>query len=202
LPRECSLARRPAGAARIIGVSVRRGLLSIRRLSAYEPRSLVFADGLDGWLPGGSFTGHASHLHWQKYSCAAEDGTAVLSATVPQPAGFASLGQEMFADDYSGDVVTFCGQFRARDTAGTDAANRAGRFLRVASRQDARRPLTERAAVDDPDNNIVTIAGNRGWTSHRVTAPVAEGSSTVLFGIFLAGRGRIELRNAELTRGT
>jgi hypothetical protein len=168
----------------------------------YEPRNLAFADGLDEWRLGGSFTGHASHAHWQDYSCAAEDGTAMLSATVPQPAGFAFLGQEMFADDYRGETVTFRGEFRTRDTAGADAASRAGLFLRLVSGHDARRPLTERAAIDDPDNHIVTIAGDRDWASHQVTAPVAEDSNTILFGIFLAGRGRIELRNAELTRGT
>ena len=62
--------------------------------------------------------------------------------------------------------------------------------------------FTSAAAIDDPDNHIVTIAGDRDWASHQVTAPVAEDSNTILFGIFLAGRGRIELRNAELTRGT
>jgi RNA polymerase sigma-70 factor (ECF subfamily) len=166
----------------------------------YEPRNLAFADGLDGWRLDGTFTQHASHSHWQDYSCAAEDGIAVLSATVPQPAGFAFLGQEMFADDYRGAVVTFRGEFRTRDAAGTDAAGRAGLFLRVVRRLGGM-PLTERAAVDDPDNNIVTIAGDRDWTSHQVTARVPEDSNTVIFGVFLAGPGQIEVRNPELARG-
>ena len=166
----------------------------------YEPRNLAFAEGLDGWRLGGSFTGHASDSHWQDYSCAAEDGSAVLSATVPQPAGFAFLGQEMFADDYRCAVVTFRGEFRTRDSAGTGAASSAGLFLRVVSGQDVRQPLTERAAVDDPDNNIVTIPGDRDWASHQVTARVPADSNTLLFGVFLAGRGRIEMRNAELAR--
>jgi hypothetical protein len=167
----------------------------------YEPRNLAFADGLDGWRLGGTFTRHASHSHWQDYSCAAEDGIAVLSATVPQPAGFAFLGQEMFADDYRGAVITFRGEFRTRDAAGTDTAGRAGLFLRVARGRDSGMPLTERAAADDPDNNIVTIAGDRDWTSHQVTARVPEDSDTVSFGVFLAGPGQIEVRNPELTRG-
>ncbi len=167
----------------------------------YEPRNLAFADGLDGWLLGGSFTGHASHSHWQDYSGAAEDGIAALSSAVPQPAGFAFLGQEMFADDYRGAVVTFSGQFRTRDTAGTSGGSRAGVFLRVVRAEDVRLPLTERAAVDDPDNTIVTIPGDRDWAGHRVTARVPEDASTVAFGVFLAGRGRIEVRDAGLTRG-
>jgi hypothetical protein len=113
----------------------------------------------------------------------------------------------MFADDYRGAVVTFRGEFRTRDeAAGTDtshagAANRAGLFLRTVSGRDVRQPLTERAAVDDPDNHIVTLSGARdhGWASHEVTARVPDDANTVLFGVFLAGPGRIELRHAELT---
>ncbi len=34
-----------------------------------------------------------------------------------------------------------------------------------------------------------------------MTAEVPDDAGIVRFGIFLTGRGRIELRNAELTRG-
>ena len=172
-------------------------VLSRGRHPRYEPRNLTFGDGLDRWLLGGSFTGHASHSHWQDYAIAAADGIAVLSATVPQPAGFAFLGQEMFADDYRGAVVTFRGEFRTGAVAGTDA-NRAGVFLRIVSGRDVGQPLTERAAINDPDNHIVTIPGERDWVSHEVTARVPDDANTVAFGVFLAGPGRIELRDAEL----
>jgi len=171
-------------------------VLSVGRRQRYEPRNLAFTDGLDGWLLGGNFTRHASDSHWQDYSSTADHGIAVLSATVPQPAGFAFLGQEMFADDYRGDAVTFCGEFRTRGTA----QGRAGLFLRVVSGDDTRLPLTERAAVDDPDNNLVMISADGDWTSHQVTARVLEDSNNVIFGVFLAGPGRIEMRNAELAR--
>jgi RNA polymerase sigma-70 factor (ECF subfamily) len=169
----------------------------------YEPRNLTFADGLHGWLLGGSFTQHASHAHWQDYSCAADDSTAMLSATVPQPAGFAFLGQEMFADDYRGDLVTFRGEFRTRGTAGTGAAGTrtaGGLFLRVVSGQDQRLSLTERADVNDPANNIVMISGDRDWTGQQVTARVPDDANTIVFGIFLAGPGRVEVRDADLAR--
>jgi hypothetical protein len=172
-------------------------VLSRGRHPRHEPRNLTFGDGLDSWLLGGSFTGHASHSHWQDYASAAGDGIAVLSATVPQPAGFAFLGQEMFADDYRGAVVTFRGELRTGAVAGTDA-NRAGLFLRIVSGRDVRQPLTERAAINDPDNHIVTIAGERDWASHEITARVPDDANTVVFGVFLAGPGRIELRDAEL----
>ena len=171
-------------------------VLRVGRRQRYEPRNLAFADGLDGWLLGGSFSQHASDSHWRDYSSAAHDGIAVLSATVPQPAGFAFLGQEMFADDYRGDTVTFRGEFRARGTAqgGT------GLFLRMVSGLGTPLPLTERAAVNDPDNNLVMISSDREWTSHQVTARVLDDSNSVIFGVFLAGPGRIEMRNAELGR--
>jgi hypothetical protein len=172
-------------------------VLSPGRHPRYEPRNLTFGDGLDSWLLGGSFTGHASHSHWQDYASAAQDGIAVLSAAVPQPAGFAFLGQEMFADDYRGAVVTFRGDLRTGAVAGTDA-NRAGLFLRIVSGRDVRQPLTERAAVNDPDNHIATIAGERDWARHEITARVPDDANTVVFGVFLAGPGRIELRDAEL----
>ena len=172
--------------------------LSPGRRPRYEPRNLAFAGGLDRWLLGGSYTGHASHSHWQDYRSSAADGVAVLSSTVPQPAGFAFLGQEIFADDYRGAEITFRGEFRIQD-AGAEAARRAGLFLRVVSGRDARQSVTERAAVNDPDNTIVTIPGGRDWTSCAVTARVPDDANTVVFGIFLADRGRIEMRNTELT---
>jgi RNA polymerase sigma-70 factor, ECF subfamily len=176
-------------------------VLSPGRRPRYEPRNLAFADGLDGWMLGGSFTQHASDSHWEDYSCSAGDGIAALSATVPQPAGFAFLGQEMFADDYGGDLVTFRGEFRTRGTAGTGATGRAGLFLRIVSGDDTRLPITRRAAVNDPANNLVMISGDRDWTSLQVTARLPEDSNSVIFGVFLAGPGRIEVRHAELSRG-
>jgi RNA polymerase sigma-70 factor (ECF subfamily) len=171
-------------------------VLRLRQRPRYEPRNLAFADGLDGWQLGGSFTDHASHSHWGDYAGAAEGGIAVLSSAVPQPAGFAFLGQEIYADDYRGAVVTFRGQFRTEDTAGS-----AGLFLRIhTDPRDLRGPLTEHAGSVDPDNNIVTITGHRDWTSHEVTARVPDDANIVMFGMFLAGRGRIELRHPELTR--
>ena len=56
------------------------------------------------------------------------------------------------------------------------------------------------AAVNDPDNNLVLISGDGDWASHQVTARVLEDSNSVIFGVFLAGPGRIEMRNAELAR--
>jgi len=160
----------------------------------YEPRNLAFADGLDRWLPGGSFTENALQSHWQDYACAAEGGTAMLSSAVPQPEGFALLGQEIYADDYHGAVVVFRGQVRTEDTAG-----RAGLFLRVRKPVDVREPLTEEAVLADPANHIVMV-DNHDWASREVTARIPGGANTILFGCFLAGPGRIELRDAELTR--
>jgi hypothetical protein len=160
----------------------------------FTPRNLDFADGLDRWDLDTSSRREAAAAD---YAAAADGDSAVLSSVVPRPAGSAALIQTIFADDYRGAVVTFRGELRAGAVAGTDA-NRAGLFLRIVSGRDVRQPLTERAAVNDPDNHIVTIAGERDWASHEVTARVPDDANTVVFGVFLAGPGRIELRDAEL----
>ena len=165
----------------------------------YEPRNLDFAAGLEGWLFGGSFDMHASEAHWQDYSCAVEHGTVVVASAVPDPAGFALLRQAMFGDDYRGATITFRGEFRS-----TDAPRMAGLFLRVNTdpRRDIRGPLTEAAALADPDNTIVTVSAGRDWARHEVTTRIPGDCDVVAFGIFMAGRGRIEMRGAELVRGS
>ena len=168
--------------------------LGIDKRPRYEPRNLTFAAGLDHWGLGGSFTENAIASHWQDYSSAAEDGVAVLSAAVPQPEGFAFLAQQIYADDYHGADVVFRGQVRVPPDA-----DRAGLFLRVRKPLDIRGPLTAAAALADPDNHIV-MADNRDWTTREVTARIPDDTNTILFGVFLAGPGRIELRDLELTR--
>jgi hypothetical protein len=168
----------------------------------YEPRNLTFADGVNRWLLGGSFAEQASQAHWRDYASAADDGVAALYATVPDPVGLAYLGQEIFADDYLGATAAFRGDVRVQGTAG-----RAGLFLRLARRggrsaQGISGSPTEDSALADPNNKIVTITDGRDWTSHQVTARIPADTDTLVFGVFLVGPGRIELRGAGLTRGT
>jgi RNA polymerase sigma-70 factor, ECF subfamily len=164
------------------------------RRPRFEPRNLAFDEGLDGWLFGGSFTEHASESHWDDYSCAAKDGSAVISSAVPEPAGIAFLGQEVFGDDYRGAVITFRGEFRTADAPG-----RAGLFLRVNEGQPIEGPITDRSVFADPDNNIVTVPAASDWARHEVSARVPEDPDAFVFGMFLVGPGQIEIRNAELT---
>lgn len=163
----------------------------------YEPRNMTFADGLHRWEIGGSFSQHVSQAHWQDYSCAAEDGAAVLYSAVPRPEGFAFLGQEIFADDYREAAVVFRGQVRV--TGAGDAPVRAGLFLRVRTPPDLTGLMTEAAMLADPANHIVAAPAGPGWASHELTAHIPRGANTIVFGAFLAGPGRIELRNPELT---
>jgi RNA polymerase sigma-70 factor, ECF subfamily len=161
----------------------------------YEPRNLAFADGLDCWEFGGSFQRHASGAHWQDYSCTAAGGSAILSSAVPDPHGFVTLRQGIFAEDYRGRAVVFRGEIRTEDVA-----SRAGLFLRVVT--DSARP-----GRDDRDDqrgrgdHLVTVTGSHGWTRHEVTAEIPGNAVLIRFGVFLSDRGRVELRNAELTRG-
>jgi RNA polymerase sigma-70 factor (ECF subfamily) len=161
----------------------------------YQPRNLAFGDGLTGWLFDGSFVKHASASHWHDYACVAENGTAVLSSAVPEPAGFALLRQAVFADDYRGVTVTFHGELRTEGTAG-----RAGLFLRVSTDPDISGPLTYGAALTDTEHNKIAAAKDGDWTRHELTARVPEDGDAVIFGVFLEGRGQIELRHAELIR--
>ncbi len=162
----------------------------------YQPRNMRFSEGLEGWLFGGSFTEHASQSHWQDYTCAVEHGTAVVRSAVPEPAGFAFLGQEVFADDFRGSTVVFRGEFRVQ----ADTPGRAGLFLRVNEGHAITGPMTVRSVFADPDNNITPIPDAGDWTRHEITARVPGDSDAVLLGIFLAAGGQIELRNPELIR--
>ena len=152
----------------------------------FEPRNIAFTDGLDYWELDGSFSDDRQPAG-QDYSCAAADQAAVLAATVPEPAGSAALVQTIYADDYRGRTVTFRGQLRTTGQAGLHLA-----VSGPTSESMATRPLlgqgSSPAAPDSSD-----------WTWHEVTVPVPGEAIAILFGISLAGRGRIELRGAELT---
>lgn len=127
---------------------------------------MTFSEGLEGWLFGGSFTEHSSQSHWQDYTCAVEHGTAIVCSAVPEPAGFAFLGQEVFADDFRGSTVVFRGEFRVQ----ADTPGRAGLFLRVNEGHSITGPMTERSVFADPDNNITrsrTPATGRDMRSPR-----------------------------------
>jgi hypothetical protein len=153
----------------------------------FEPRNMAFTDGLDRWELAGSFL-DAGRPHWQDYSRAAADGTAVLASAVPEPAGSAVLFQEIYADDYRGAAVTFRSQLRTAGVAG-----QAGLHLA------AGRPADPPAQLRDRGGSSLTGPGRSDWTWHEVTMPVPGDASVIRFGISLTGRGRIELRDAELT---
>jgi RNA polymerase sigma factor (sigma-70 family) len=160
----------------------------------YEPRNLAFTDDLAAWRLGGSFLREPTGTHWDDYSCVAEDHRVILAAAKPEPFGFAFLIQEIFADDYRDQTVIFRADLRI-----TDVAERAGLLLRVirdgqlraagAAGQNPRR---------DPANHFTPGSGARDWTRLEVTAHIPGDGAVIGFGIYLAGRGRIELRNAEL----
>jgi hypothetical protein len=155
----------------------------------FEPRNMAFTDGLDYWELAGSFSDDGQPAG-QDYSCAAADQSAVLVATVPEPAGSAVLVQAIFADDYRGRTVTFRGQLRTVGMAG-----QAGLHMAVSgpmSESMATRPLLGHGSS-------LTAPGSSDWTWHEVTVPVPGEAAAIRFGISLAGRGRIELRGAELT---
>jgi hypothetical protein len=149
---------------------------------------MAFTDGLDYWELAGSFL-DAGRPHWQDYSRAAADRSAVLACAVPVPSGSAVLFQEIYAEDYRSATVTFRGQLRTAGVAG-----HAGLHL-AAGRPDQ----PPGALLRDRGGSSLTGPGSSDWTRHEVTVPVPEQAGVIRFGISLTGRGRVELRNPELT---
>src|SRR6266516_2392138 len=84
----------------------------------YGPRNLAFADGLDGWVIGGSSRAEVTGAHWDDYTVAAADGTATLSAAVPQPYGDVFVHQMWIAGEYRGATATLAAELRAQHVAG------------------------------------------------------------------------------------
>jgi RNA polymerase sigma factor (sigma-70 family) len=165
----------------------------------YEPRNLAFTDGLDMWRLDGSFRRAVVGSHEQDYYCALEDQRAILAAAVSQPYGFAFLSQDIFADEYRGQTVTFRGELRS-----TDVAGRAGLLLRVSRGPLGPRPAELDPGYDprrDPRNHFAALSGSNDWTRREVTAQIPGDAARVAFGLFLTGPGEIELRNAELGAG-
>jgi hypothetical protein len=159
-----------------------------RQRRRFEPHNMAFTGGLDYWELAGSFSGDGQPA-WPDYSCTAADQSGVLAATVPEPAGSAVLVQTIYAEDYRGRTVTFRGHLRA-----TGLAGQAGLHLAVSGPPDGPigRPLLDHGSS-------LSAPGSSDWTWHEVTVPVPGEAIAIRFGISLAGRGRIELRGAELT---
>ena len=159
-----------------------------RRARRFEPRNMAFTDGLDYWELAGSFSDDGQRAG-PDYSCAAAGQSAALAATVPEPAGFAVLVQAIAAEDYRGRTVTFRGQLRT-----TGMADQAGLHLAV------RKPPDEPGGAPLVNHgSSLTGPGSSDWTWHEVTVPVPGDAGVIRFGISLAGRGRVELRGAELS---
>jgi hypothetical protein len=154
----------------------------------FEPRNMAFTDGLDYWELAGSFSDDGQPAG-QDYSCAVADQSAVLTATVPEPAGSAVFVQAIYADDYRGRTVTFRGQLRAADLAG-----QAGLHLAVSGP-----PVGPLGAALLGHGSSQAAPGSSDWTWHEVTVPVPGEATVIRFGVSLPGHGRIELRGAELT---
>jgi hypothetical protein len=158
----------------------------------FEPRNMAFTDGLDRWKLRGTFLRQGTGLD---YSCATEDGRAILAAAVPEPAGFAFLAQDIDAADYRGRTVTFRGELRSTATAD----GRAGLALRAPS---PGRSTPPRAASpdpwEDPANHVAFATGTGAWTQYEVTAQIPADASLVRFGVFLNGGGQVEFRHPEL----
>jgi RNA polymerase sigma-70 factor, ECF subfamily len=163
-----------------------------------EPRNMTFADGMEGWVLGGNYLRHVNRSHWWDYSSSVEGRAAVLESAVPEPYGFAALLQQIIPDDYSGCTLVFRGEVRTEDVA-----DQAGLFVRFGEQDPARvREGPARVTLGDPENHLAAVTGSTGWTWREVTVEIpVDARDLIRFGVYLAGRGRVGLRNAELVRG-
>jgi RNA polymerase sigma factor (sigma-70 family) len=176
--------------------------------SCSGPRNLAFADGLDGWVIGGSCKAEITGSRWDDYTVAAAGGAASLSAAVPHPYGSVFLGQEFLATGYLGTTLTLGAEVRARDVAG-----HAELSLHVAGKpEDPRQDQAGAASAPvpgpvqlvrrDSQEHGHTITGSQDWTSYELTAPVPAHAEQVEFDLSLAGPGEVGLRNVKLIRAS
>ena len=131
------------------------------------------ADGLDRWdldcWPGPAPDRPGAPEGASDYAAVADGPSAVLSSTVPRPAGSAALVQAVYADDYRGvglrlEILRHC-------------------WRGSATREDHGR----------------TIVGRRpDWTGHEITARIPADADIIRFGIGLDGAGTIGLRHPNL----
>ena len=158
----------------------------------FEPRNMDFGEGLDRWdldspAPR-DLVEEASARVRHDYSAAADGRSAVLSSASAEPRGPATLAQTIFADDYCGATVTFGGEIRAEDVAGQ--AGLRLEILRKGWRIEAGRRV----------ERTVNVTGSQDWSRREITVMVPEETDVIRFGITLADRGRVWLRNPELRR--
>ena len=157
----------------------------------FEPRNMSFGEGLGRWdldFLARDLVEEAAVQVRHDYSAAAEGRSAVLYSASAEPRGSAMLVQTIFADDYRGATVAFGGEIRAEDVAG-----QAGLRLEILRKG-------WRIEADRRVERTVNVTGSQDWSRREITVTIPEETDVIRFGITLAGRGRVWLRNPELRR--
>jgi hypothetical protein len=157
----------------------------------FEPRNMSFGEGLGRWdldFLARDLVEEAAVQVRHDYSAAAEGRSSVLYSASAEPRGSAMLVQTIFADDYRGATVAFGGEIRAEDVAG-----QAGLRLEILRKG-------WRIEADRRVERTVNVTGSQDWSRREITVTVPEETDVIRFGITLAGRGRVWLRNPELRR--
>jgi len=165
------------------------------------PQNLAFADGLGGWTVGGSARAEVTGAHWDDYAVTATDGTATMSATVPDPYGSVFLGQEFLADDYHGGVVTLRAEVRSADLA--DHAELSLHIVTLSEEHSQDRPPGPgpgQRMRRDVERQGETITGSQDWTRYELTIPVPGDAEHMGFDLTLVGTGQAGLRNVSFSR--
>ena len=155
----------------------------------FGPRNMAFTDGLDRWELAGSFL----------------DAGRRTGRTIPAPP---QTGPRSWPPQSPNPLVRpSCSR---RSTPRTTAAPRSPSAGSCAPPAWPARPgcIWPRArptslpahCLRDRGGSSLTGPGSSDWTWHEVTMPIPGDAGVIWFGISLTGRGRIELRNPELSQ--
>jgi len=169
------------------------------------PQNLAFADGLDGWVIGGSSRAEVTGAHWDDYTVAAADGAATVSATVPQPYGDVFLGQSWIAGDYHGATVTLRAEVSAKDVAEAELSLFIATKAEERSREQGGHAASGLQRIHvrrERRDSGKTITGSSDWTRYEVAAHVPADAEHIGFELTLTGPGKVRLRHVELIRAS
>lgn len=148
------------------------------------PAMLGFEDGAASGRPRGWGGGPAETVHFDTVVVLRGRGAARLERGADSPGEFSSLAMALPVE-FSGSVVELRGFLRTEDVTG-----RAGLWLR----QDS-----ESGTVLQFDNmSGRPVAGTTDWTEYSIRLPLHPEARRLVFGVILAGQGRVWADALEL----
>ena len=138
-------------------------------------------------MPAGWFAAGSRADYWMGIDPETTYGTATaagIHATTANPAGFATMMQQIKADVFRTKRVRFRGVVQTEDVRES-----AGLWLRIDGPHDTILAFDNMA--DRP------LFGTIGWSHYAIVVDVPETSVAIAFGILLVGAGRVWLADVD-----